>query len=115
VRPSQLIARNEDTTANGMRRSEENVNEHDTQGGREQREPQPPLDKGAQQLHRTGDPPVGQGNEHSRAQDCTGRLPTHDHDHNERDYTHSDKRFDQLYAIIRNTAGYMNSMCTTGA
>jgi hypothetical protein len=34
MQPSQSIARNEDTIANGTRCSDENVNDHDTQGGR---------------------------------------------------------------------------------
>jgi hypothetical protein len=76
-----------------------------------------------QQLHRTGDLAGGTrqvstgagGDECSHAQDRTGRLPTCDHDHNERNYACSDERFDQLYVVVHNTAGYVNSMCTTGA
>jgi hypothetical protein len=104
-----------------MHHNEENVNEHDTQGGHEQRDPWCPLDKGAQQLHRTGDPASGTrqvptgvgGDERSHAQERTGRLSTCDHNHDEHDYARSDERFDQLYAFVRNTAGYVNSMRTT--
>jgi hypothetical protein len=108
---------------NGTRRSDENTNEHDTQGGREQRELQRPLGEDAQQLYRTGDQsggirqaPMGtEGDECPHAQDRTGRLPTHDHDHDECDYSCSDERFDQLYVVIHNTTGYVNSMRTVGA
>jgi hypothetical protein len=47
TQPHQSIARNKDTMANSRHHGDENANEHDTQGGREQREPQCPLDEGA--------------------------------------------------------------------